>query len=378
MKIVVATDSYKGCMSAKEVAQAIQNGIKKADPAHEVITVPMADGGEGTAEIFKDVIRGKWIPITCKDAYGQPVHTGYAFDGKTAVMDVASCIGLNMVERSRRNPMITNSYGVGEMMKDAIEQGCQTLVVGLGGSSTNDGGMGLLQAFGVRFLDGRQRELQAGIYALKRVRSIDASAFHIPEGLSIVAMCDVQNRLLGEEGATFTFGKQKGIFLNQMKEIDSWMKNYAQKIQEAFGVDITQAPGSGAAGGIGAVLLGLFGAKMESGIDYMIRQTGLEQLIQDSDLVITGEGQSDAQTLYGKVPYGILQVANRHSKPTVCLSGALSTGYEKLYDAGMIGVFSSADRAMTFQQALASGPQKLEALAYSLMKYTKGIQEGIR
>lgn len=377
MKIVVACDSFKGCMSAKKVVSTIEKGVKRANENHEVFGFPMADGGEGTAQIIQEALKANRIQVNTVDAYGKEYLASYGYDGHRAIMDVASCIGLNMTPRNERNPLVASSKGVGIMMKDAVDKGCKELLIGLGGSATNDGGMGILHSFGVRFYDKKGRKLQPNVYALKRVHRIDTSRFTWDDSIKMIAMCDVKNTLLGKQGATYTFGKQKGIFLNQMEEIDQWMAHYASKIKEAFGIDISVPAGSGAAGGIGAILIGIFHAQMENGIDYMIKLTELEKKIQQCDLVITGEGQSDAQTLYGKVPYGILQVAKRNNKPVVCLSGALSKGYQDLYEAGMIGVFSSADRAMTFQQALAQGPDKLEALAYSLMKYTEGILGGI-
>ena len=378
MKIVVACDSYKGCMSAKEVVSTIEKGIKKANVQHEVFGFPMADGGEGTADILSGALKAKKVEVDTVDAYGQPIKASYGFDGQRAIMDVATCIGLNMTPRHLRNPMVASSKGVGLMMADAIKRGCKEIIIGLGGSATNDGGMGILHSFGVRFYDWKGRQLAANVYSLRRIETIDISKFSWDNRVKLTVICDVKNPLLGKKGATYTFGKQKGIFLNQMEEVDRWMAHYAKKIQSIFKTDITSMPGSGAAGGIGAILLGIFNAKMENGIEYMIKLSGMEQVVQTCDLVITGEGQSDAQTLYGKVPYGILQVAKKYRKPTLCLSGAVSRGYQELYEAGMIGVFATADRAMTFQQALAHGPEKLEALAYSIIKYTDGILGGIK
>ena len=378
MKIVIACDSYKGCMSASEVVKTIEKGIKKANVNHQTICVPMADGGEGTAAILAEAIGGEMVDVSCVDAYGNDWKAQYSTNGEISAMDVASCIGLNMTPRNQRNPLIASSRGVGMMMKAALDAGCKKLIIGLGGSATNDGGMGILSSFGIKFFDAKHREIKPNVYSLNRIATVDTSNFQFDYDTEIIVMCDVQNTLLGKQGATYSFGRQKGIFPNQMEEIDGWMAHYVDKIEKAFNTDIHTIPGSGAAGGIGAVLTGIFHARMESGIDYLIQLTHLEKHIQDCDLVITGEGQSDAQTLYGKVPYGILQLAKRVNKPVLCLSGALSKGYDQLYDAGMIGVFSSADRAMTFQQALAQGPEKLEALAYSITKYTDGILGGIK
>ncbi len=378
MKIVVACDSYKGCMTPQEVCEQVKKGILRANPSHEVRLVPMADGGESTAQVFGSVLGMKMETVTTKDAYGKKIEVAYAWDGSTAVIDVASCIGLNMVPKPERNPMIANSRGVAIMMKDAIQKGCERLIIGLGGSSTNDGGMGILEEFGVEFYDQKRHRLEPSMYALSRIAYVNKRKFQAPKGIEIIAACDVQNHLLGKEGATFIFGGQKGIFYNQMEEIDGWMERYRDKLKQTFHTDIDKNPGSGAAGGIGGLLMGVFHAHMVPGIELLMDYANMDAIVEECDLVITGEGQTDAQTMFGKVPYGVLQVANRHHKPTICLSGALQKGYENLYEEGMLGIFSTADRAMSFPQALKLGPEKLEALAFSVTKLLDGWKEVVR
>lgn len=373
MKILIACDSFKGCMTSQEVCENIEKGIHRANSKHECILYPMADGGEGTASVFAQVLGGEMVSMESVDAYGKEIQVEYARKDDVAVMDVATCIGLNMYPREKRNPMIASSCGVGKMMKHAIANGCKKIIIGLGGSCTNDGGMGLLSEFGIDFYDAKRKKLEPGVYALKRIAYIDKSRFKQPKVECVVA-CDVQNHLLGKEGATYIFGKQKGIFGNQIKEVDSWMERYRNKILQTFHVDMDIYPGSGAAGGIGGVLLGVFHAQMKPGISLLIEQSQIEKDIENCDFVITGEGQTDAQTMYGKVPCGISELALKYHKPTICLSGALGRGYQDLYKKGMIGIFSSADRAMSFQQALQSGPDKLEALAFNVMKLIDGIK----
>ena len=373
MKIVIACDSFKGCMTSQEVCRNIEKGIHRANPKHHCVLYPMADGGEGTAECFAQVMQGDMITMESLDAYGKKITVQYARKEKLAVMDVATCIGLNMYPREARNPMIAHSRGVGKMMKHAIAHGCTKLVIGLGGSCTNDGGMGILYEFGARFYDSHHKLLEPSVYALSRIAYIDKRHFHLPH-VECVAACDVENHLLGKSGATFIFGKQKGLFVNQFKEIDQWMTQYRDKVQQTFHVDMNEMPGGGAAGGIGGVLMGVFHAKMQPGIQWMIEESKMKEAVKNCDLVITGEGQTDAQTMFGKVPFGISQLAQSYSKPTICLSGALGNGYEALYQAGVIGIFSSADRAMTFQQALHRGPEKIEALAFNVTKCIDGLK----
>ena len=289
-------------------------------------------------------------------------------------MDVASCIGLNMTPREKRNPMVATSRGVGILMKDAIGKGCKKLIIGLGGSATNDGGIGILSEFGVRFYDAKRELLNPNVYSLNKIAFIDKRNANIPKNVEIIVACDVKNHLLGKQGATYIFGKQKGIYLNQMEEIEQSMKHYRDKLIQTFHVDVDAFDGSGAAGGIGSVLLGIFHAEMKSGIDLVLEYSDLKNHLQDADLMITGEGQTDAQTIFGKLPMGISRLAKEHGIPCVCLSGALGVGYEELYNEGMIGIFSSADRAMTFQTALQTGNVKLEALAFNLTKFMDGIR----
>ncbi len=350
MKIIVACDSFKGCMSSKEVEESIKNGILKANCEHEVLTFPMADGGEGTAMVFCEIIKGKTTEVLTVDAYGKNMFTNYCIsqDGELAIMDVASCIGLNMTPKEKRNPMIASSRGVGIMMKDAITRGCKKIIIGLGGSATNDGGMGILSEFGIRFYNSKRELLVPSVYALTQIAFVDKRYARLPKGIEIICACDVKNHLLGRNGATYIFGKQKGIYLNQMNEVEKGMTHYCSKLKQTFHVNVNEFEGSGAAGGIGSVLLGVMKARMVSGIDLVVEYSGLKEHLQNADLVITGEGQTDAQTLYGKLPLGIAHLARSIQCAMYLFSGALGLGYQDMYDEGMIGIFSSADRAMTF------------------------------
>lgn len=375
MKFVVACDSFKGCMTSSEVGNQIKSGIKRVNEDFDVQVFSMADGGEGTAQAFCDAIKGKMVEVDTLDAYHKPVKASICLssDESVAIIDVASCIGLNMVEREYRNPMIASSKGVGILIKRALSFGASKIIIGLGGSSTNDGGMGLLSEFGIKFYDKNREILLPNVYALEKIAFIDKRYSTIPKDVEFIVACDVSNHLLGQDGATYVFGKQKGIFPSQMAQIDGWMSHYRNKLEQTFHVDVNQFAGSGAAGGIGSVLLGIFNAKMEAGIKLLIEYANLENAVASCDIVISGEGQTDKQTMYGKVPYGIAQVAKKYKKPVIVLSGALGKGYEELYKEGVVGIFSSADRAMTFQVALKTAPEKLEALAYSVVKLLDGV-----
>ena len=375
MKFVVACDSFKGCMTSQEAVQRISKGIQNANPNHEVAAFPMCDGGEGTMEILCQIEKAQIIEVQTVDAYGKPITASYGIlpEKKKAIMEVASCIGLSMTEKKRRNPMIANSRGIGKMIKDAVKKGCTTIVIGLGGTATNDGGMGLLQELGLRFYDKENKSLICGAYSLGKIDHIDTSRFMDLDHVRILAAADVRNPLLGPKGATFTFGRQKGLFPSQLTMVDHWMRRYRDVIQKTFGIDLDAIPGGGAAGGIGAVLVGILHAQIQSGITMCMEGYQLENVIQKADIVITGEGQTDLQTRYGKVPFGVAQLAKKYHKPVLCLSGALGLGYQELYQDGFDGLYSSADRAMDFMTALKNGPEKLENLAFSITKTIDAI-----
>lgn len=378
MKVVIACDSYKGCMTSREVAQRMEEGIWQVDSNICTKSYIIADGGEGTVEAFHETCHGKKQIVQASDAYGKRIMTEYTIidDGNTAVIEVANIIGLNMHEREKRAPFFGSSFGVGTVILHAVEIGCKKIIIGLGGSATNDGGMGLLQALGCRYYDSMHQYLSPQAMNLEKVRYIDFNRLNKLEGIELIAACDVKNHLLGENGATYVFGKQKGFYPNQIRKIETGMENFRNQIQRYTSIDINEFEGGGAAGGIGAVLIGLLGAKMIPGIDLLLSCSDIEEEIADCDLVITGEGQSDQQTMYGKVPVGILRLANRYQKPCICISGALGIGYQSLYDLGFIGIYSIADRAMSFQQALEQAPEKLTAATYGIMKTIQYFYKG--
>ena len=380
MKILVACDSYKGCMTSREVSEHIKQAILRVDSSIEVCTYAMADGGEGTSAAFCDACQGEMVECETTDAYGRHMRACYALieGGNTAVVEAAACIGLTMVPREKRNPMAASSYGVGTMLLDAKERGCQRIIVGLGGSSTNDGGMGLLQSLGARFYDEHHQYLSPQAVNLEKVRYIDFNRLNLLEDIELTVACDVKNHLLGKAGATYTFGKQKGLYPAQLERVDQGMRNFRDQVKRYRHIDLDAFEGGGAAGGIGAVLIGLLGARMVPGIELLLSYSTLEKEIADCDLVITGEGQSDAQTLMGKVPAGIAARAAAANCPIICVSGALGIGYEKLYELGFIGVYSIADRAMSFLQALEQAPAKLQAFIYSLIRTIVSLQRDFR
>lgn len=370
MKVVVACDSFKGCMKSEEVADHVMSAIKRVNSEIEVKRYVIGDGGEGTVDAFAKTCQGELVNVNTTDAYGKRIQSYYTLidHGTTAVMEVANIIGLNMHPREKRAPFFGSSYGVGTVLLDAYRRGCKKIIIGLGGSATNDGGMGFLQALGCRFYDMHHQYLSPQAMNLEKVHYIDFNCLQKLEGVELIAACDVKNHLLGEEGATFVFGKQKGFFPNQIKKVDLGMENFRNHIQRYLKIDINAFAGGGAAGGIGAVLIGILHAKMVPGIELLFEYSDIKQEVATCDLVITGEGQSDRQTMFGKVPVGVLNLARPYHKPVLCISGALGIGYQELYDLGFTGIFSIADRAMTFQQALDQADVKLEAAVYAIMR----------
>lgn len=370
MKVVVACDSFKGCMTSREVAEHVESACKRVDPQIDVQKYVIGDGGEGTVDAFMETCHGERVEVMTTDAYGKKIKTYYTKidHGQTAVIEVANIIGLSMCEREKRAPFFGSSFGVGTVLLDAYRSGCKKIILGLGGSGTNDGGMGVLQALGTRFYDRNHKYVSPQAMNLEKVHYIDFNRLEKMEGVELIAACDVKNYLLGEEGATYVFGKQKGFFPNQIKKVDAGMENYRNHIQRYLKIDINSYEGGGAAGGIGAVLIGILHAKMVPGIELLFQYSDIREEIASADLVITGEGQSDRQTMFGKVPVGVLKVANEFDKPVVCISGALGIGYQELYELGFVGIFSIADRAMTFQQALEQADNKLEAAVYAIMR----------
>ena len=309
MKIVIAPDSFKECISAKEACIAIQKGFEKIFKEDEYILVPMADGGEGTTESLVDATGGKIYFCDTTNPCGEKIVSKFGIlgDGKTAIIEMAQASGLELISKEKRNPMVTTTYGTGELIKSALDKNIETILIGIGGSATNDGGAGMIQALGGKLLDKDGKEIGFGGGELSKLHKIDLS--NLDERLKkvkIIVACDVDNPLTGERGASYIFGKQKGGTPEMLKILDNNLKHFAKTIRKDLGVDIENISGSGAAGGLGGGLMGFLSAELKKGIDIVIEYSKLEEKIQGADLVITGEGSIDSQTRFGKTPYGCL------------------------------------------------------------------------
>ncbi|MBB6217290.1 glycerate kinase [Anaerosolibacter carboniphilus] len=355
MKIVIAPDSFKGALSSIKIANAMEEGIKRTLVDVEIIKVPMADGGEGTVEAMVEATGGRMVYTDVTGPLGDTVHSFYGIlgDGETAVIEMAAASGLPLVPIDQRNPLYTTTYGTGELIKHAIENKCTKVMMGIGGSATNDGGMGMAQALGVRFFDKEGNKLALGGKELEKIQQIDMSGIH-PNiaDVEIKVACDVTNPLWGERGAAYVFGPQKGANPEIVERLDKGLKHLSSVIQKELGKEIADLPGAGAAGGLGGGLVAFLNARLESGVQMVIRSSKLEEKIKNADLVMTGEGKTDEQTAFGKVPFGVAQIAKKYNVPVVCLSGALTEGAEKLYDHGITALFSAVNKDMSLKEAM--------------------------
>lgn len=355
-RYLCAPDSFKESLTAMEAARAMAQGIENADHDAEVRCLPMADGGEGTARALVDATGGSMRAVPVHDPLGRPVegHFGLLADGTTAVVETAEASGLALLEAKERNPLIASSYGTGELMLAAVRSGAKRIIVGLGGSATNDAGAGLLQALGVRLLDKNGNDLAHGGAALANLTTIDISTMDPAlKNVAITAACDVTNPLTGPTGASAVFGPQKGASQADVATLDAALAHFAQVIDSQLGVAVNDVPGAGAAGGIGAALKGFLNAEFRPGIAIVIEQSGLDAAAQWADVVFTGEGSIDFQTKFGKTPAGVAETAKRHGKPVIAVAGHIGTGIDELHEVGIDAVFGIAPGAASLSELLA-------------------------
>ncbi|EPF5351165.1 glycerate kinase [Cronobacter sakazakii] len=361
-KIVIAPDSFKESLSAMDVAKAIEAGFREIYPQASYVCVPMADGGEGTVEAMVAATGGQIITTPVTAPLGNKVDGffGLLGDGETAVVEMAAASGLHLVPTAQRDPRITTSYGTGELILAALERGVKAIIIGIGGSATNDGGAGMMQALGARFLDGEGCELAPGGAALARLERLDLSALDPRLAqVSVTAACDVDNPLCGEKGASAVFGPQKGATPAMVTELDAALRRFGEQLEAATGKAIISAPGAGAAGGMGAALLGMLNAELRPGIEIVIESLGLAQAVRDADLVITGEGRLDSQSIHGKTPVGVARVAKQFQRPVVAIAGSLTPDYQIVHEHGIDAAFSVIDRIVTLQEALDDAARNL-------------------
>lgn len=327
MKVVIAIDSLKGSLSSMEAGLAIKEGVLAAQPDAEVIVKPLADGGEGTTDALIEGMNGERIDLTVTGPMHTPVdaYYGYLRETNTAVMEMASAAGITLVPDKEKNPLLATSYGVGEMIIDAIQRGCRNFIIGIGGSITNDGGIGMLKALGVRFLDEKGEDAGEGGQALAKVACIDLSGLNpLLKECHIQVACDVNNPLCGESGSTYVYGPQKGVTEDMKKTLDEAMAHFARVTSESLENDYMNTPGAGAAGGLGFAFLAYVGATLTPGIELILDAVGLEDELSGADVVVTGEGRLDFQTAMGKAPVGVARLAKKYNARVVAFAGSVT------------------------------------------------------
>ncbi|MBQ6582487.1 MAG: glycerate kinase [Mogibacterium sp.] len=358
MNVLIAPDSFKGSLTAIEVCEIIGRAAREVLPDCTVTPIPIADGGEGTVDSVLTAVAGSRIPVKVHDPLGRRITACYGILGDgTAVMEMAAASGLTLVTREERDVLHSNTFGTGEMLLDAVRRGADPILIGIGGSATNDGGIGMAAALGARFLDGSGAELSPVPASLSSIRKIDLSG--IPAEISearIVILSDVRNPLLGPDGATAVYGPQKGVTPGMIHPLDQAMEHYIVLLEQTTGKQIRDIPGAGAAGGLGAGLLAFTRAEIRSGVDAVLEITEFDRKLQDADLVVTGEGRMDAQSAYGKVVSGIGRRCRDAGVPCVAVVGSTGPGYERLREYGILRVYPAA-QDLPLAEAMARAPE---------------------
>lgn len=369
--IVLAPDSFKESMTAKEACLAMERGIKKANSNISCVHVPMADGGEGTMQSLVDATDGKIYSLKVVGPLGNEVEAQYGIlgDGEIGILEMASASGLHLVPAGKRNPLVTTTFGTGQLIKACLDHGVKKLLIGIGGSATNDGGAGVIQALGGRLLDKQGNELGFGGGELGKLDSIDLSSFDERiKNVKIEVACDVANPLCGEKGASKVYGPQKGAAPDMIRILDDNLKHYANIIKKQLGKNVLDEPGAGAAGGLGAGLMAFLGGTLKKGIEMVIEYANLEEKVKDADMVWTGEGSIDFQTQYGKTPLGVAKVAKKYNKPVIALAGRVGEGLDMLYEDGIDSIFGIVKDITSIEEALAKGQENIEKTAENIIR----------
>lgn len=361
MKAVIAIDSMKGSLSSIEAGEAVREGILRADNLAETTVLPLADGGEGTVDALVSGMHGNLNTVTVTGPLGAPVHCRYGIleqtkndKTKTAVLEMSAAAGITLIPKHERNPFYTTTYGVGEMIRDAIKKGCRKFIVGIGGSATNDGGVGMLQALGYRFLDENGKQIPRGAVGLRQLKSIhDESVLPELRSCTFKIACDVTNILCGEHGCSAIYGPQKGATPSMIRQMDIWLSHYASLAKAKYPYTANpNAPGSGAAGGMGFAFLTFTNAVLESGVKIVLEETGLEQYIKNADIVVTGEGRLDGQTAMGKAPIGVAQLSKKYGKPVIAFAGCVTRDAAECNRSGIDAFFSILQNPCTLEDAM--------------------------
>lgn len=366
MKIVVAPQAFKGSLEAPQVAQAIVRGIRQVFTDADIFSLPVADGGEGTVRALVQASGGHTITTRVMGPLERPVNAtwGILGGGDVAVIEMAAASGLPLIRREERNPLRTTSFGTGELIRHALDQGIGRLIIGIGGSATNDGGAGMARALGARFLDVDGNEIPLGGGRLHLLHSIDVAGLDPRlEHLAIEVACDVNNPLCGPTGASYIYGPQKGADAQMVERLDEALRHFARILHRDVGKDVVDVPGAGAAGGMGASLLAFTQAQLRSGVDIVFQAIRIEERIRDAQLVFTGEGRMDRQDLYGKAPMAVAHIAQRHGVPCIAVVGSTGRDYHVVFQHGLDAVIGTVNRPMPIERAVAESARLITEAA---------------
>lgn len=377
MKLLFASDSFKGTLSSEQTIELLKKAAAEVFDQWECTGIPVADGGEGTTDAVIAAIQGEKIPVTVCGPLLTPVNAYYGkLDEKRAILEMAAASGLPLIPKDLRDPRNTTTYGTGELIKDALDRGFIDISIAIGGSATNDGGMGCMKALGVKFLDSEGRELEGTGKDLEKVVHIDISGLHPRVSqVKLTAMCDVNNPLCGKDGATYTFGEQKGGSPLVLDELERGMRNYRDVMIRELGIDPDKIPGSGAAGGLGAALLVFLHAELKSGIETVLDLIDFNSRLEDVSLVVTGEGRTDWQSCFGKVMQGVGMRCKRRGIPAVALVGAMGEGAEKIFDFGICSIMTTVNGVMELDMALENAEDLYYRGALRMFRFIKAGME---
>ena len=374
MKVVIAPQSFKGSISALDAARAMEQGVKRVFPDTETVLAPVADGGDGTLETLVEATAGDIRSATVTGPIGEPVEAewGALGDGETAMIEMARTSGLALLSLDERDPLRATTYGLGEIIREALDAGFRSFIVGIGGSATNDGGAGMAQALGVRLLDESGNDLPSGGAALAGLRKIDASGLDARAAASQFSVaCDVSNPLTGPEGASAVYGPQKGATPELVEQLDGALGNFAEVVERDIGRSIDDVPGSGAAGGLGGGMMAFLDGSLRAGVDIVLDQVGLNEQLEGADLVITGEGQLDFQTVYHKAPIGVAWRAKERGIPVIAISGSLGQGFEDVHPEGIDAVASIVCAPMSLDEASTRSGELISDATAEAMRFMK-------
>ncbi|MCB0471900.1 MAG: glycerate kinase [Flavobacteriaceae bacterium] len=379
MKILVAPDSFKESLSAIKVSNAITKGILNIIPDAKIIQVPVSDGGEGLLEVLLNELGGKRVSRTVKDPLNRDIQAEYGIlnDNSTAIIEIAQASGLELLRAEERNPELTSSFGSGQLIKDALDKGCRKIIIGIGGSATNDGGMGMIKALGGKFFNEKLEELGDGGKALGELNKIDISEFDSRiRNCKITVACDVTNPLTGQNGASLVYGRQKGGTKEQLQRLDKNLKNYASVIHNDLNIEVETKMGAGAAGGIGAGLMAFFNAELKRGIDLVIDMLEIKKHLKNVNLLITGEGKIDRQTLHGKAIIGLASLARENMVPVIAITGKKEGNIDEIYTKGITAVFSIVNKPLSLREAIVNAENLIESCVENIFRIIKLHENG--